>query len=345
MPVANTPTTAMLSETEGGTAVVTKKKTKTKVGKKVSKKVTAAPAPSAATKKKVSKKVAAKSPKVAAKDRMFETASEIMNMSKIKVQRETDKAVEDDTFNNFRLGALFGRINSEGWHVDWGYESFAQLVEDRYKINYRKAMYLIGIYNDLVSAEVSWEHVKDIGWSKLKEFSSHLTPENVEEWVKRANSMNAEQLREYMRNLKKGGDAPKSDVTTVSFRVYPNQKDIIKAALQKAASEHATKSEAVALHDMCADYLSGTSGKGTVSSIEFVQAAGAEEILKACEAAGVELPGVDGHQPEVDLESVIANAAPMDVIAAFEKVFQSDGATVSLEMTEEFVEKYNVEVG
>lgn len=55
-------------------------------------------------------------------------------------------------------------------------------------------MYWVGIYNDLAESGVSWEKVKEFGWTKLKEIAGVLTQDNVDEWVDIAKQQTTLQL-------------------------------------------------------------------------------------------------------------------------------------------------------
>ena len=53
----------------------------------------------------------------------------------------------------------------------------------------RKARYLISIYDNLVTKMIPWEKVSHLGWTKLKDLAPVLTPENVDEWVAKAEKL------------------------------------------------------------------------------------------------------------------------------------------------------------
>jgi hypothetical protein len=79
------------------------------------------------------------------------------------------------------------------------YANFREFVEKKHGIHYRKALYWIEIYKRLVEAEVPWEKVKNIGWTKLKDLAPVLTKENVDSWVKVAEEQTALQLVETVK--------------------------------------------------------------------------------------------------------------------------------------------------
>ena len=102
------------------------------------------------------------------KDLIELTVKELENLDKESAYEQVSNLSENIDYNYFRLGGVFSVIQANGWYHDDGYENFRQCVEDKFGVQYRKAMYLIQIYNDLVASGVKWSQVKSIGWSKLK---------------------------------------------------------------------------------------------------------------------------------------------------------------------------------
>src|SRR5674476_411675 len=101
----------------------------------------------------------------------------------------------------------------------------------------RKAYYLIAIYTDLVTKQIAWEKVKHLGWTKLKELAPILTPENTDEWVAKAEKLTVMELIAAL----KAGTSPSDitgktsdDVTTLKFKLKPDQLEIVQAAVAKA---------------------------------------------------------------------------------------------------------------
>ena len=183
------------------------------------------------------------------------------------------------------------------------YESFRDLIESRYGMPYRKGMYLVSIYNNLVESGVLWNDVKDIGWTKLKEISGLINPENVAEWRERAMSMTTIQLIEYIKELEKapaqeseaGVETP--SISTMTFKVHADQKETIETALAKAMSATGTEFKTVALESICMAYIEGSLGKKKV-------------------------------QKKVTLEEVIADMSVVDVFEAVDKCFPGYDITV-----------------
>jgi hypothetical protein len=197
-------------------------------------------------------------------DWLLMTATEIENLSEGDAYALVGKILDEQGVNDFRLGGVLAVIQENGWLE--GHESFKALCEQKFGLHYRKAMYLIQIYSDLVDNQIPWEKVKNLGWTKLKEIAHILTPENVDEWVKKAEALTVLQLQEAVKVfLKKAegsqgaeGATTTSTVTTLTFKLHADQKETIRHALDKAKAEAKTEFDTVALEAICIGYLGGS---------------------------------------------------------------------------------------
>ena len=241
------------------------------------------------TASKVAKK---KSPKAKPTDLIVVTSQEVEQMNQKDALNAVSELMENIDFNTFKIGGILTRIQEEGWWEEYA-PTFREFVEAEYGLKYRKAMYLIGIYNSLVVSGVKWSSVRTIGWSKLKEIADHITPNNVKEWVKRAKDMTVMQLNEYVKQLEasEGGEegaAPKaSTVTTMTFKVHEDQKETIRHALDQARKDGNTDVDTVALEYICVAYIEGGTGKkkGKQKTLASqIKTAGLEKTLEQVEA-------------------------------------------------------------
>lgn len=187
--------------------------------------------------------------------------NEIVNLKEDEADREVFHLKEDIEYNSFKLGGVLARIKEENFIGE--YDSFREKVEAEFGMKYRKAEYLISIYNNIIDSEVPWEALQEIGWTKLSVISEFLTPDNYEEWIEMAKSMNVVSLKAEAKKLKESDSkaAPKksstSEVKTLSFKVHADEKETIEAAVQKSMEENGTEFKTVALEAICLEYLSG----------------------------------------------------------------------------------------
>jgi|WetSurSiteA1Bulk_404760.scaffolds.fasta_scaffold18177_2 hypothetical protein len=235
-------------------------------------------------------------------DLLLETAHSIETLSKDKALAMATHLVEERGFGDFRLGGLLTVINQNGWWEP--YESYKAYL-GAHGIQYRKACYLSDIYTKLVEAQIPWSAVKDVGWTKLKEMVRiPLTPDNVEEWAEKAQSMTVVQLLDAIKKAKGlssiTGTESSTSLSTMTFKVHEDQKDTIRQALDKIREEMPTEHDAVALEALAIAYMGGeveikTVATDPVSVPEVVSLAallkkeGYEAVLSAWEEAFPEL--------------------------------------------------------
>ena len=217
------------------------------------------------------------------------TAHNIEGLAKAKAYSLAHKLLEETEYSYFQLGGVFSVIQSNGWFIDDGYENFRAFVEAEFGIQYRKAMYVISIYNGLIASQVEWEKVKGLGWTKLKELVPVLTPENTDEWVERASGMTVLQIQEAIKAEKAGAPAEEkakaesTKVTTLTVKLHEDQKEVILEAIEKAKSEAGTEYPAVALEAVCLQFLSGSPAAAPAKQKtleELMLAAGWEKVLE-----------------------------------------------------------------
>ncbi len=203
------------------------------------------------------------------KDLIDITVKELQNLSESQADEEFAKvnAKIDDSATYFRLGGVLSVIKAGNFIGE--HESFRAKVEAEFEMKYRKADYLIEIYDNLVASGVKWNDIKEVGWSKMKEISHLITPENVEEWVEKCQTMNRDTLINEVKmmdaddgddigsKLSKAGKA-ESVVSTMSFKVHADQKETITLALEKVKDIDSTYVSGVALEYICQDFLSGS---------------------------------------------------------------------------------------
>lgn len=200
-------------------------------------------------------------------DVIGDIAAEIENITKEEAFAVVPELIDSVDFSYFKLGGVLSVIQDNDWWEDDA-DTFKEFITERFGLHYRKAMYLINIYDRLVEANIPWEKVSGLGWTKLKELADILTVENVDEWVEKALSMTTLNLQEAIKVFKAGGlstdgtTAPDSSgVSTITFKVHPDQKETITQAIDKALEEAETEFKGVALEAICIGYLAGATGK------------------------------------------------------------------------------------
>lgn len=246
-----------------------------------------AEAPPATKKKGKSKAVAVSdvvNGEVMEPDAIASMVQQIENMKEADAKAAVVKLADAGEIAQFKLGGVLALIQSHGWYKP--YASFREYVEQDIGMHYRKATYWVGIYNCLIEANIPWEKVKKVGWTKLKEIAEVLTVENVDHWVKTALANNTITLIDIVKAYKQQKAGVKSiegettkEVTTMTFKVHAGQKETIKAAIDKAKSDSGTTVDTMALEYICADFLGGMSMTSRLTTI------GMEAAFAAIETA------------------------------------------------------------
>lgn len=237
-------------------------------------------------------------------DIIVQTAKEIGNLDKDTALEIVPSLIESVDFSYFKLGGVLSTIQDNNW---WEGEAdtFKTFIQDNFGLHYRKAMYLINIYDGLVEADIPWAKVSGLGWTKLKELADILTKDNVDEWVEKAQNMTTLNLQAAVKAYKAGDlstdgttDPDSSGVSTITFKVHPDQKETIKQAVEQAMEEASTEFKGVALEAICMNYLSGGSTK---------------------------------KAPTPSLQSIMEKMDAIDVLEAFEVVFPNVNLTAEID--------------
>ena len=264
-----------------------------------------------AVKEKSKSKSKSKAEKVAnvtdTNDVLMGTAAEVEGLTQVTALEMAPELINSQGINNFKLGGVLARIQSESWWEGGEHASFKEYVEQVLGLKYRKCMYHIEAYDALVEAGVEWSDVSGIGWSKLRFIVKHITAKNAATWAKRCAKMNALELQEYVKQLeakaaKKGAKGAEPTVVSVSsmvFKVHPDQKEIIREAVDKKKDELDTDVDAVALENLCIQYVEGTLGKSKKVNksavVAYLKGLGEE---KAATLLISVYPGLEGKEEE-----------------------------------------------
>jgi len=261
---------------------------------------------------------AVKAPKAAGADLIHDTSTELEGITDDEVAIKLAKTLLDgESFSDFKLGGVVAVIMTKGFWEGKGYETLRKWIEGELGMDYRKAMHLKDIYNNLVASAVPWEKVKGLGWTKLIHLSDIMTLENVDEWVAKASHpVTVLQVIEMVKAFKTAalitpeGAAPAAvptapeTVSTLTFKVHPDQKDDINAAVAKAMGDINTTFPAVGLHNMAMSYIEKATGAPTVPQKSMEQMMAEAGWEKTLEIFAQVYPGVN-----LTVESVTSGEA------------------------------------
>ncbi len=155
---------------------------------------------------------------VLAPDPLTCAAHEIENVSEAQAHRLAAEIAESSDFDAFRLGGLLARIHRERWYVGAGYADFRSYVEARHGFKLRKALYLASIYESVIDLGLTWQELRPVGWSKLKELVGIVDRDNAQAWLATAaaDGMTVVKLHALVQEAKAGttGEGATGDRTT-----------------------------------------------------------------------------------------------------------------------------------
>lgn len=239
--------------------------------------------------------VGAKSKAKGSGDLIAEVAAEVEGLTKTKALNEVVRLAENIETNYFKMGGVLKLIYDNSWFE--GFETFGLFVFETFGFQERKAKYLMEIYSELVTKQIPWEKVHHLGWTKLKDLAKVLTPENVDEWVAKAEKVTVVELQAMLKAAApaeaEGTAKTKDDVTTVKFKLKTDQLETVNSALNMCKAEVSTEYDNVALEMICAGYLGGSVSAAALpgeSLVDKMKAAGWEAVL---ETFGELFPEID----------------------------------------------------
>jgi hypothetical protein len=214
---------------------------------------------------------------------ILDIAHEVEQMTKVKALNEADKLAENIEVNYFKMGGVLKLIADNSWFE--GFATLDDFVVEKYGFQGRKARYLISIYDNLVTKQIPWEKVAHIGWTKLKDLAPILTPDNVDEWVAKAEKLTVVELQALLKAASGQGTETTAtttdEVVKMNFKFKPDQADVVQQAIAKAKGELHTEFDTVALENICAGFVGGLSTTATKPPTveEFVNQVGFEPLL------------------------------------------------------------------
>ena len=146
---------------------------------------------------------------VLAPDPLTCAAHEIENVGEADAHRLAAEIAETSDFEAFRLGGLLARIHRERWYRGAGYPDFRSYVEARHGFKLRKALYLAAIYESEIDLGLTWQELRPVGWSKLKELVGVVDRDNARDWLATAaaEGMTVLKLHALVQEAKGGGAA------------------------------------------------------------------------------------------------------------------------------------------
>jgi hypothetical protein len=228
------------------------------------------------------------------------------------------RQIEDNLeYEHLRMGILLAHIQHSEHYITLGYDNMREYLTAHTGLHYRKAMFLISNAKAVQEIGIEAKELKGVSWSALRYIVQVMTPENYKQWLEAAASSThvslIEQIRAY--NAKQAGALPppttegedKPKPQSKLFNLYPDQKESVNAAIEKAKAEGNVESTGAALDLICASFtgkpptdttvgnvLPDTSVAGMINVFSKMNAdQGIDGLLVVLEAVGGVWPDVD----------------------------------------------------
>lgn len=229
--------------------------------------------------------------------------------------------VEGGEQNDYRLGGVLSLMQKNSWFG--GYDTLQDFVTNELGFKYRKAMYLIAVFDGVEALNLPYSKFIEIGWTKTVNMVDILTPENVDEWIEKAKGVTVMQLQELVKAHKLAQQnqtalpAPQetNPVTTFTVKLHEDQKEMVKAAIDRVMELTGTEVKAVALTHICTDYMAGPTNKPQVVEkvVEKIVEKPVEKIVTKTETVIEKVP--------LDLLSTFKELGIVKVLEAFQEVW------------------------
>lgn len=189
------------------------------------------------------------------------------------------REMEDNLeFEHLRMGVLLSHIQKSNHYVTLGYDNMREYLAAHTGLHYRKAMFLISNANVVQELDIPAKELKGVSWSGLRHIVPVLNKENYKTWLEAARTLTHAALIDEVRTevAKQQGALPAPDkeegkptekAIGKTFNLFPEQKAIVDAAIEKAKIEGNVGSPAVALEFIAASYTGKPPSDTSISQV------------------------------------------------------------------------------
>lgn len=155
--------------------------------------------------------------------------------------------------NEFTLGGVLAAIRRDNLHTKLLGEDQKPLFSDdkagfeayinaRLSCGYRKAMYLIGMYEKYSALGVTEQQIAKIGWSKAVLMLGIVTAENKGELLEYAETHSKSEVEAHVKSVRTNAgsgsnSSPRGVRHSFGFNLYNNEGEIVKAAIESAKAD------------------------------------------------------------------------------------------------------------
>lgn len=190
------------------------------------------------------------------------SASEVTTiLSNANLLREEAMRAKDMVeIGYMKLAKCLYDIYTQNVYQAWDFPSFESYIDAELQFNYRKAMYLVEIYNKALMLNMDMGRLERLGWTKAKELIRVVDQNNAEEWMDIAEKSTAKELN-FKVKTERDAQEDKSSVidsapttTTITLKLGMVEHAIIKDALEESSRLINTEDIALALANICQEW-------------------------------------------------------------------------------------------
>lgn len=130
------------------------------------------------------------------------------------------------------MGSLLSVIRKNKWYEP--YKTFMDFCDSSIGLTYRKSMYLIQIYENLITNHIPFDDIESsgLGYTKFVLISGHLTEDNYKSVIEWAKGVTTQQIEEFIKtqaDLAKGFIKKVKDTETLA----PDYKETTSTKITK----------------------------------------------------------------------------------------------------------------
>ena len=147
--------------------------------------------------------------------------------------------------------------------ASWGFATFKEYCEEELQIKYRRCAYLIQIASKVNELNLSWEILKELGWTKARVLIPVLGREDSgrtsEEWIEYSKGKTVKALEVEVAEVKESENAIagiSKDTTEIRYSVVfdESQLQLVSDAIDSAKDLYDVKKPADALESICYEW-------------------------------------------------------------------------------------------
>jgi len=178
-----------------------------------------------------------------------------------------ERAIEE---NYVELAKLLYEAYHQDHYVKWGYDDFKDYCDAELSTNYRKAMYLIDIWDKIKRLKLSPARVAKIGWTKMKDIASVIDEKNAKEWLDKAGKMSTREVTDAVKTVRKDSSGSPEVPTTTTLKIVMGETEaaVVLEAIEEAKALTESDSTALALEMIASDWMEEKGGLPTKTPIE-----------------------------------------------------------------------------